>query len=76
MKCHFIWCVLLHPEISFLSMRQGDKGTGGQGDKSCFNTALFARIIFSDLSAWANRQVRVNVPKANIGRILLYLVFP
>jgi hypothetical protein len=48
--------ILYNPEISFLIIRQGDTVTGGQGDK----ILPFARILFSDLSAWANRQVRVN----------------
>jgi hypothetical protein len=58
--------ILYNPEISFLIIRQGDTVTGGQGDK----ILPFARILFSDLSAWANRQVRVNNTNPNNGQIL------
>ncbi|MBL7906763.1 MAG: hypothetical protein JNL22_17210 [Bacteroidales bacterium] len=33
---------------------------------------MFARFLFSDLTAWANRQVRVNNSIETIGRILLH----
>jgi len=56
--------ILLDSEISLLFLRQGDQVNRGQGECILLHPGIslqmFARILFSDLSAWANRRVRVN----------------